>query len=87
MHNGVLYAIHDKKADLIIGNIQLHHNDAVATRQFSDVCAAGDNIISKHPEDFQLLSLGHLTQDNRIEPHYEVVLTGSQWAALNKQEK
>lgn len=41
-------------------------NDAAALRMFADTCKVKDNIISEHPEDFSLYSLGELHAEEGI---------------------
>lgn len=88
MQTGI-YAILDIIANMIVGGLYMHKHDAVAIRFFNDVASQGDSLISKHPEDFDLIKLGTLEEDNTITPVGEeplTILTGKQWFALNQKE-
>lgn len=78
-----VYAIIDRKAEILIGGLQLHRHPAAAIRQFSDIGLTPDTMVNRHPEDFDLLHLGDITDKNTIEalPEYNVVITGQAWAA------
>lgn len=58
-----LYAIRDKVAGSIIGNIVTHKADAAAARQFADLCAQRDTIVGTHPADFELLHIADVDED------------------------
>lgn len=88
MQTGI-YAILDIIANMIVGGLYMHKHDAVAIRFFNDVASQGDSLISKHPQDFDLICLGTLEEDNTITPvgeEYRTILTGKQWLALQKKE-
>lgn len=79
-----LYAVYDLVAGEVIGPIFQHAADAAAIRDFSDVAADRNTTIGKHPADYQLISLGTL-EGLQIKPAHELIVSGSQWLAL--QEK
>lgn len=88
-----LYAIYDIKAQAIVGNIiTLHRSVASAIRMYSDALGNTQSEIGRHPEDYNLISLGEINDaDPQIEgslPHIdtwadgaELVMTGSIWKA------
>lgn len=83
-----LYAIYDAKAGDIVGGIHIFPADAVAIRFFGDVAgdtANGQNMIAKHPEDFELIRLGNVYEGGVLGDVYVdervVVITGSAWKA------
>lgn len=84
MRTGI-YAVLDLVAQIIIGNapggLMLHKHPAAAVRMFTDALSDPQMIFNKHPEDFNLVLLGHLNDDNTLDalPELEVVLAGKQW--------
>jgi len=44
----------------------LFKHDAVALRQFGDLCRTEGSIFAKHPADFELISLGEFDTDTGI---------------------
>lgn len=73
-----IIAIYDKRAEDIVGILQMHHHEATAVRMFADVAMNETSQIRRHPEDYDLIQLGTLNNDNnRITPEYRVILTGS----------
>lgn len=84
MRTGI-YAILDVKADLLVGGLHLHKAEAAAIRMFSDIAALPDTTVGRHPDDYELLFLGAIGEDNQIEPMCPplVALTGKQWLAVN----
>lgn len=86
MRTGI-YCIFDTKASMAIGGLHLHKHDATAVRFFNDVAALKDSMISRHPEDFQLIQLGSFEDDadNQLfglDGNTRIVLEGHQWAAM-----
>lgn len=75
-----LYAIYDRVAQAV-GPIVLHAADAPAVRMFGDVASDPQTNVSRHTADFELLCLGDLFDDGRIEAfdRPRVVLTGQAW--------
>lgn len=83
MQTGI-YAIYDKVADMYIGGLLLHKHDAAAIRFFQDVAGLGDSLVGKHPEDFDLMLVGNLDEENKVSGHKPaVVVSGKALAALN----
>lgn len=84
MRTGI-YAILDVKADMLVGGLHLHKAEAAAIRMFSDIAGTPDTTVGRHPDDYELLFLGSIGEDNQITPLCPPVpvLTGSQWAAVN----
>lgn len=80
-----IYAIFDTVGGLYVGGLQLHKHPAAASRVFDDLARDQQTIVGKHPEDFQLVHLGNLEENNAVAgfPIPFVILTGKQWAALN----
>lgn len=78
-----LYAVRDVKADDINDQVMVCKADAVAVRSFSDALASTDprSLMAKYPDDYELLELGAIHEDGRIESleSPRVVLTGTQW--------
>lgn len=87
MRTGI-YAIYDTKADTIVGGLHLHKHHPPAVRMFTDIAGSKDTMINRHPNDFSLIQLGTLVDDDTgltIQPHFEVIITGAQWGAINQQ--
>lgn len=61
-----IYAIIDKKADAIIGGLQLHKHEAAAVRVFVDIASDPNTMVARHPEDFDLIAIGALMEDHTI---------------------
>lgn len=81
--NTAIYAVLDTKAqDLVGGIITIHKHPASAVRMFSDALSASQGDMARHPEDYVLVRLGFLTENNEIitEGNTEI-LTGSAWKA------
>lgn len=73
-----LYCVYDRKAKAY-GPLTAYRNDTVAIRDFSQVVADKDSIISKYPEDFELHKLGTFVDDPAGTPEGELpdfVITG-----------
>lgn len=87
MHNQTrnLYAIEDTVANDLIGGIHIHRHEAAAIRMFSDVAQLEGSMINRHPQDYQLIQLGHLDEKNQLVENYKLVMTGLQWAAAQQQ--
>lgn len=77
-----LYVIIDRKAEEMLGNvIHVTRAEAPAVRSFDDAARMPNSIIGQHPEDFDLVRLGFLEEDNTLTVDTEVILKGSTWAA------
>lgn len=77
-----LYAIRDRLAESIVGPVNVMVHDAQAVRMFRDVMSAGNNMISSHPQDHDLLRIGILDMTTGdITPENVVVITGASLAA------
>ncbi len=64
-----IYGFHDKAASMFIGDtagLVLFKHDAVALRQFGDLCRQEGSIFAKHPQDFELVSLGEFDTDTGV---------------------
>lgn len=76
-----LYVVKDVKAQDVGDQVMVCKADAVAVRAFTDALLNPSNFMHKYPEDYELLEVGSLADDGRIEApdSPRVVLTGSQW--------
>lgn len=80
----LITAIYDNVAQAIIGGLHLHSHSAPAIRMYGDVAVLPNSQISLHPQDFDLLLLGTLNDDNTIVPCNETIVTGANWAAAQQ---
>lgn len=83
-----LYAIRDHKAGEIIGGayaISIHRHDASAVRMFGDIATAQGSAIGQHPEDYALIRLGSLTDDDHLVGQPETLLEGKLWKASQQE--
>lgn len=92
MRTGI-YAVIDTLANDLVGPVQTHKAEAIAVRFFSDIAAMRNSLIGRHPQDHQLVRLGWLLIDETadgntptIEPDYQVILTGANWAAAQRTD-
>lgn len=76
-----IYAVYDNVAQAVIGGLQLHYHDAPAIRMYSDIAHMPESTIGMHPQDYDLLDLGTLTDDPEIYSARRTVLTGAAWLA------
>lgn len=84
-----VYAIYDKVAEEIIGGLLAFTHDAPVIRIFLDGLADPSTMLHKHPDDYELLSLGCIT-GLEVVPHSNgprTVLTGSAWKATRELEE
>lgn len=79
-HQGYIFAIYDKLSNTI-GQPILAKAAAPAVRFFSDVANHPDSHVGKHIDDYELHQLGVITHDCKLEPDFQVVLTGTAWKA------
>lgn len=84
--NLAVYGILDNVTNEFIGNLILMRHDAAAIRLYGDAAEAQNSQIAKRPHDYDLVKLGYLTEDNHIIDNYQVVLTGTQWAASQRPQ-
>lgn len=83
-----LYVIVDKLADQIVGDLVTPLKaDVQAVRMFTDVLERAGNPIAKHPNDYDLVRLGFIDEDNNLCPDYAVVMTGAAWLALQQPKE
>lgn len=76
-----LYTVLDIISRQLIGGIQLHRHPAAAVRMFTDALKDPKTILAAHPEDFELILVGYMSDDDQtIEPMNAVVLEGRAWA-------
>lgn len=90
-----IYAIYDKRAEDILEPIQTFKTDAQAIRFFGDILnnKNENNTIARYPEDFKLICLGTIEQNNTITPEREgelkqarTVISGELYAATTQAE-
>lgn len=77
-----IYAIYDTVAEDIAGPLIVAAAEAAVMRIYSDATASKNGLISSHIRDFDLIRLGYLGLDLRIENNYAVIMTGEKWAAM-----
>lgn len=77
----IVYAIIDNLAKALLGGLHLHKHEASAVRFFADVASMPESMVGRHPQDYDLVQLGFITNTNEIERSYKLVLKGSVWAA------
>lgn len=94
-----IYAVLDLKAEEIHGgtHLFLFGHDAAAVRMFTDVLADERSMLSRHPEDYNLVRIGdvitRLDQGSDLQLgaiqqlRIETILSGAQWAAIRKQQE
>lgn len=67
-----IYAIYDNKAKDFTGMqmyiLMCFRTDQQAARYFADAVNDKSSILNKHPEDYDLVCLGHIEQDNLSAP-------------------
>lgn len=80
MKRGIYGIIDALTQDLVGNHVQLHKADAPAIRFFANVASMDNSDISRNPKDYALVRFGWLTEDMRIEPGFETVITGEAWA-------
>lgn len=76
-----LYVVRDVKAEDVGEQVMVCKSDAVAVRAFTDALLNPNNFMAKYPEDYELLEIGSLGDDGRIEAPESprTVLSGAQW--------
>lgn len=81
-----LYVVRDKLAEDVGDQIMVCRADAVAVRAFTDALQNPQSYMAKHPQDYELLEVGALHHDGRIEAieSPRIVLTGQQWKDMQE---
>lgn len=77
-----LYAVVDIKASLMVGSLMVFSHPAVAVRAFGDVLSDKGSILSRHPQDFNLIEVGSVSDEGVVvggEP--QLVMSGEAWVA------
>lgn len=85
-----IYAIYDKVAETIVGNLWLYNHVAAAVRTFSDILSRDDTAQGQHPADYNLVELGVLVQDQGLIIAHDktnIVITGEAWLANRTAEQ
>lgn len=75
-----IYAIRDRVANDLAGYFPLvcMRTDAQAVRYFGDSIASEKSAMAAHPQDYELVKLGTITDDGRINSHDpEIIITGT----------
>lgn len=87
-----IYAIYDRVAKEIVGlqmyALFLFRTDNQAARYFSDAINDKTSILHKHPSDYDLRCIGHITEEGNIvpqDPEKNIVLTGDALLAAQEQ--
>lgn len=81
----VLVAVRDLKADYY-GNPVVCRSTSEAIRQFGDLCSDEKCLPGQHPEDFQLVLVGHFDPDSGvITPVISILANGSDFRLENKE--
>lgn len=83
----MVFAIIDTVANDIVGPLWTMQHAAPAIRAFGDIATKPMTGIHEHPGDFQLVKLGHITDDLRLLPDFEIILTGDTWLASQQREQ
>jgi len=76
-----VYGIRDKVAESIGQQVWLFKADAAAIRFFHDVLSDAKSYPANHPDDYELVVLGFLSDDGVIstEGCPAVIFSGTQW--------
>lgn len=85
-----LYAVRDLRANDIVGGVHVFPAEAVAVRFFGDICGdqGPNNMIAKHVEDFELISLAELDSTGDISDiGTYTVITGKAWKAAQAPQE
>lgn len=80
-----IYAIYDLTARAIVGQLAMFRHDAAAMRFFSDVASQRETIVGMHPQEFELIALGMIDENQNVIPNREKILTGEQWLAMQER--
>lgn len=71
-----IYAVRDKLAGIIIGNVLTFAHDAPAARFFRDAVNDEQSPVAKHPHDYELVRLCSINDEGHIMPVGEPLLDG-----------
>lgn len=78
-----LYVIQDTVANDTAPAITMHRAEAAAVREFSELLTQHP-MMSKHPQDFQLVRVGFMEDESlKIVPNHHVIVTGAALAAAS----
>lgn len=83
-----IYTIYDRKTDEI-SHLQKHKHEAAAVRSFCDIVADPQTMLNRHPEDYVLVCLGQVNEDNTITGtarHIEIMTAVAAKEALTPEE-
>lgn len=82
-----IYCLYDRIALTFIGVLMTERADAPAIRIFHDVLSAKESAPGQHPNDYDLLCLGTISDDAVVTPLSvpRVVATGGAWLAAQQQ--
>lgn len=89
-----IYAIYDNVAKQQTGPLFTQSADAAAIRLFSDGLADKTTTLGQHPQDYDLVYLGYLDEEDNNQGCRlnivaslcdEVILRGSQWLAMHEK--
>lgn len=82
-----IYAIRDRVAAAIVGNLFTERHVGVACRAFGSLLGDKQTMPGQYPTDYELIVIGYLHEDGRIEPvPPTVVMTGESFIALNSDK-
>lgn len=90
----LIYAVWDRTANDLAGQNMLYMfpHDAPAVRMFQDVTNQQGTIVNAHPQEFDLICLGEITQNDDQKLPYilqgtRVVVTGAALHAATQQQQ
>lgn len=87
-----IFAIKDRIADEYIGLrmylLMVFRTEQEAARYFADAINDKSSVLNKHPGDYELRCLGHMTDDGyiRATDDHQLILTGDTVVALQVEE-
>lgn len=85
----IIVAIIDNKANDIVPQtmVWIHKHSATAVRMYIDAVSDTRGQMFHHLEDYDLVQLGELDDNNLINPSYEIIMTGKAYKASIKPEE
>lgn len=98
MNTWTIYGILDLVASELVGGhgcLHTFRHAAQAVRMFDEIASNPNSPLAKRPEDYALVSVGDLITSEIGSPpifhakvigEYEIILTGSAWAATKQGE-